>query len=195
MNARLLVALVFVPTLALAEDLNAIFKKVGELYAAGKYPAALTELEWARKELEKENLKKLQALLPDSIEGFTGEPVESGSGLGITNIERSYRGGSGASMKVSVTGFGGAAGGALGGLAALGQMAAMMGNLPGMEAFRVGTLTGSMRVDQQQKEVEATVTLSGGSLFIVKLDNSTDGETVKKIAAALAPSINTYLQG
>ena len=45
---------------ASAEDLNVIFKKVGELVEQKNYPGAISELSWAKEELEKLHQARLK---------------------------------------------------------------------------------------------------------------------------------------
>ena len=105
--------------IGIAEDLNKIFNRVNDYTAKENYPKALKELEWARKELEKLNFKKISAFFPDTLSGFKGGEVNSQAVMGITAVSRDYVK-DGLKVKVSLSG-----GGAMGSLAAMSQMALM----------------------------------------------------------------------
>lgn len=191
LSAILIVVLLSFST-AVAEDLNVIFKKVNELVASNNYPKAMEELEWARKEIEKLHLTKLKGFLPESVAGFKGGEIESSAALGFTNLERKYVSGQN-SVKVSLTGTGSKSGG-LGGLAAMGRMAAMMGNQPGTETFRIEGKTASV-TSKKGNNSELSVFLESGSILKVE-SRSADSDTLKKIAQSLKINdLDNYLRG
>lgn len=191
LGLSLIVAMMAV-NFAAAEDINAIFKKVNDLIASQNYSKALEELKWASKEIETLHSKKLEAFLPDQLAGYNGEKVSSGSAIGITNIERSYKGADG-SVKVSLTNMGGAAAG-LGGLAQLGQMAAIFGGSNGMESFRVQGRTAQL--DTTGVNPSLTVYLESGSMLQFAGNGKVKGELLKTMAEAMKlDDLDNYLKG
>lgn len=178
---------------AMADDLSAIFKKVGEYVEAKNYPKALEELTWARKEIEKMNMKQMENLLPDSVAGFTGAKVVSNSAMGFTNLEREYSKDS-ISVKASLTGGSGAGLGA--GMAGFGQMAAMMGNMPGQDTVRIDGRTALLESNDSSKTASLSVFLESGSILKLDMEGSSDGSTLKTFAEALkVGEIDKYLKG
>jgi hypothetical protein len=176
----------------LAEDLKAILDKVMTFEKEGNYQKALDELAWAKKELEKKNSEQLVKLFPDELVGLKGEKAEVNSALGITNLERNYASDS-TEVKVSITGTGGAAGG-LGGLAAFGQMAAMMGAQSGQDVFRIDGMTASMEGEGSNSKL--SVFLSGGSILMFELNRGSDSAILKKMAETIGVTkIDNKLKG
>jgi hypothetical protein len=176
----------------LAEDLKTILDKVMVLEKEGNYQKALDELGWAKKELEKKNSEQLVKLFPDELGGLKGEKAEVNSALGFTNIERNYSNDT-TEVKVSITGTGGAAGG-LGGLAAFGQMAAMMGAQSGQDVFRIDGMTASMEGEGSNSKL--SVFLSGGSILIFDMVRGKDASILKKMAETIGVSkIDNKLKG
>lgn len=168
----------------MAEDIEVIFKKVNELRAAGKYSQALSELGWAEKELERLNMEKIQSYIPANIPGFTAEKLKSNSALGMMNIERVFnRSSDGVQIRVSLIGAGNnsAAAAGFGSLAALGQMAAAMGNNAiGQEAFRVEGNTATLAADNEARTADLSVSVEG---IVVKMEMSgaADKEALRKV--------------
>jgi hypothetical protein len=182
--AALLASLVSNPLMA--EDLKTILDKVSALASKGEYQNALNELAWAKKELEKLSSDQLVKLLPDELVGFKGGKVESNSALGITNIERKYSKND-STVNLSITGTGSAGG--LGGLAAFGQMAAMMGAQSGQDVFRIKGLTAQLEGDRLQ------IFLSSGSILSLELTSGSENQ-LKAMAEALdLTKIDNHLKG
>ncbi len=181
---------------AAAEDLNENFKKVSEYTAAGNYPKALEELDWARKEIEKLHLKKLSSILPDNVAGFSGQPAKTQAAMGITTIEKTYTG-KGQKVQVSLTGSTGRSAGGFGGLAAMGQMAAMMGGTgTGTDTVRISGRTAMLESEEGSNRAELTVFMDGG--LVLKLENqqSNDTQALRAIAEGLKlDEIESYLKG
>lgn len=177
---------------AQSEELDTIFKKVNEYVAAENYSKALKELAWAEKELQKLNSKKIETLLPDTLVGFTGGKAESANVMGMNNLERTY---SKDDKKFSVAITGGSAAGAMGGLAALGQLGAMMGNQPGVDTFRLDGRTANL--EARNGNASLTVFLKSGSMLRLEDNRSKDeGKLLKEAAKALEISkIDDYLKG
>lgn len=184
---------------AQAEELNQIFTRVQEMVTAKNYTKALEELSWAKKEIEKMNTSQLKTFFPDQLSGFTGDKFEANNIFGISNVERTYRKtGDAAVVKVSLTGAssGGAAAGGFGGLAALGSMAAMMGNQEGSDTFRIDGRTASLTAQPGSKGGELTVFLNGGSILKLELNNSTNTDALKSMATAMnLNDLEKYLRG
>lgn len=181
---------------AAAEDINEIFKRVNQFVQAKNYSKALEELGWAKKEIEKLNSKQLESFFPESLNGFKGQQISSSNALGITNIERLYKKDESTSFKVSLTGGGGPGGlpGGMGGLAAFGKMAAMMGN-EGTDTVRISGKTAQLEEHQDQKRADLTIFLDSGS--ILKLEGTNlDGGALRQLAEALKlGDLDTYLKG
>jgi len=193
----LVASLILFTSLSFAEDLNQIFQKVNELAGKKAYTAALKELEWAKKELEKQNSAQLQSFLPDQLDGFAGDKFESNNIFGIQNIERTYKKvDTGSTVKVSLTGGAGSAGNAFGGLAALGGMAGMMGGQGNGDTFRIAGKTATLITDEESKTPELTVMLESGSILKFEGNKKTDGPTLKTMAEALkVADLDNYLKG
>lgn len=189
----------FAPSWGNAEDINAIFKRVNDFVAAKNYSKAIEELGWASKELEKMNSQQIQSFLPDQLAGFVGKKVESNSALGFTNIERQYeKTGTSTRVKISITGGGGgAAAGGLGGLAAFGKMAALMGaGAGGQDTFRISGRTATMEKNEDGKSAHLTVFLDSGSMLSLEMDNAADDSKLKEMAEALdINKLDNYLRG
>jgi len=187
------------PLALVADEVNQIFSKVNEYIAQKNYPKALEELQWAKQEIEKMNTGQLKSFFPDQLAGFTGGKLETNSALGFTAVERSYtKPGDAAKLKVSLTGGGGGAGaGALGGLAAFGKMAAMMGAQEnGSETVRISGRTAQMTTDDSRKSAELTVFLDSGSILKFEMDNSADSGTLRQLAEAInINGLDGYLKG
>ncbi len=175
---------------AYAEDLSAILKKVEQLSTEGNYSKALEELSWAKKELEGQYLKKLVTFLPDTLNGFTGEKPESSSAMGFTTTSRVYKSGEN-TAKVEINGGAGAgAQGGMGGLAALGQMAALMGQQSGQTAMRINGRTANLQDDSG----ELTIFLNGGTMLAIKQESGK--VDLKAMAEAInMDAIEKYLSG
>jgi hypothetical protein len=192
-----LAGFLFVSSTAFGEDLNQIFQKVNELAAKKSYSAALKELDWAKKELEKQNLVQIQTFLPDQLGGFTGDKFEANNILGIKNLERTYKkADTSSTVKVSLTGGSGGASNAFGGIAALGNMAALMGDQANQDTFRIAGKTATLSTDPDSKTSELTVMLESGSILKFEGDKKTDGPTLKSMAEAVkVADLDNYLKG
>jgi len=185
------------PFIAVADDLPQIFKKVSELVEQKKYPKALDELSWAKKEIEKQNTAQLESYLPDSIGDFKGEKISSNGALGIVSIERNYVKGND-QIKVSLTGTSGSdAAGLGGGLAAFGKMAAMMGGqTPGNETIRVNGKTAILTLSDTSKSGDLSVFLDSGSVLKFEMSDNATADTLKKAAEGIKiEALDTYLAG
>ena len=184
-NVGLLTALIGLlglnlPSQLLAEDLKQIFENVNKYYEEKNYAKALEELSWAQKEIEKANSQVTQSFFPAEYEGYKGGKIESANVFGMSNVERTYSKGS-QSIKVSLLGGSKGQGqNPLGGLAAFGQMAAMMGGQPGVESFRMDGRTANL--ETQDDSVNLTVFLDGGSMLKFEMSNSNDAGALKKFA-------------
>ncbi|MCB0318201.1 MAG: hypothetical protein KDD56_05550 [Bdellovibrionales bacterium] len=174
-----------------AEDLATLQTRFNEYMEKQNYPKALEELNWIKKEVENQNAKKVQGFFTDSLAGMSGQELKANNALGFTSIERVYTGNNN-SIKVSLTG--GSSSGAnnpFGGLAAIGQMAAMMGGQAGMDSFRVKGRTASYQA--QGNTGELTVFLDSGS--ILKFGNA-DKDTLVKLAEEFPlEGLDNYLKG
>lgn len=189
----LLAISLYLPLSVQAEDINEVFKKVGEYVQQKNYPKAMEELQWAQKELEKMHQQRLGELLPPAVEGFKGEDTQFQSAMGFANIERQYVKGD-QSIRLSISGSTGTEG--LGGLAGLAKMGMMMGgSQPGKEQFRIDGRTASL--DTSSGSPELTVFLESGSILQLQAgDDSVDGGSLKKFAQGLKlGELDSYLKG
>jgi hypothetical protein len=180
---------------AFAEDINTIFKKVGELAAQENYPKAMEELSWANKELQKLHFAKLESMLPAEVAGFKGEKAEAQSAMGMTTIQKTYKNGN-EKIELNITGSAlGGTGGAAGGLAALGRMGAMMANQPGVDTFRVDGRTATLK--NQRNRAELTLFMESGGMLQLKQNNAKDeGAALKKVLEGLGVAkLDSYLKG
>lgn len=185
-----LAALLLSSRTVIAEDLKTILNKVEQLSSEGNYSKALEELSWAKKELETQYLAKLSTFLPETIGELKGGKVESNSAMGFTNVSRTYTGGSN-SVKVQIQG--GSAGGAqagFGGLAALGQMAAMFGGQNGQATMRINGRTATSNTAKG----ELTVFLEGGSMLTLQKESGSPD--LKAVAEAMKlDEIEKFIKG
>ena len=193
------VSALFGASSALAEDLNAIFKRVNDFIAQQNYTKAMTELSWANKEIEKMHMQKLQTFFPESLGAYSGGQTEANNTLGFTNLERTYKNNTDQStVRVSLTG--GASGNAqagMGGLAQIGQMAAMFGGQgTGQDTFRINGRTATLQANQEAKSAELTVFMDSGSILKLDLTGSSNGDTLKTLAETIKlDDIDKYMRG
>jgi hypothetical protein len=182
------------PIAVQAEDLKPIFEKVQQYYQEKNYAKALEELSWAQKEIEKANTAATVGFFPDEVEGYKGGKVENANVFGITNIERNYRKSDNDSIKVSLLGGSKGQQNPLGGLAAMGQMAAMMGGQNGMDSFRMDGRTAML--EKQDDSATLTIFLDGGTMMKFEKNGSNDGESLKKFANGFKiADIEKHLKG
>lgn len=171
-----------------AEELPDLLKRVEEFANKGNYAKAIEELSWVKKELEKMNFKKIEEFFPDELAGLKGSAFETSSAMGMTNLERQYKG-SGQDVKLSLTAA--ASGGPMGGLAGIGKMAAMMGGQPGMDSFRIEGRTATLK--EKGSSAELSVFLDSGSVLALK---GKDGSVLRKMAEAVGiEKLDSYLRG
>lgn len=184
------------PQVCQAEDLKQIFDKVQQYYQEKNYSKALEELSWAQKEIEKANATVTQSFFPNEVEGFKGGEIENTSVFGFMNVERSYEKGESESIKVSLVGSSKGQGqNPLGGLAAMGQMAAMMGgNQPGVDSFRMDGRTAML--EKEEGSASLTIFLDGGSMMKFEMNGSNNPEALKKFASGFKiADIEKHLKG
>ena len=197
-TASLAFAMVLFASLgAQAEDLNAIFKRVNDLVAEKNFSKALDELDWAKKEVEKMHMQKLQEFFPDSLAGYTGQKFEGNSALGFSNLERSYTQGN-KKVKISITGGTGQGAAALSGLAQMGRMAAMLQGSSlagGNETVRIQGKTAT--VESPEGGVSSlTVMMDSGSILKLEGSKSVKTDDLKSMAEALKlVEMDSYLKG
>ena len=179
-----------------AEDINSIFNNINNLVAQKNYPKALQELDWARKEIEKLNMARMQEFFPEALNDFKGGKLEANSALGFTNMERLYVKGS-AKVKLSLTGGTGEGAQALSGLSQLGRMAAMMNgtNASGNETTRIQGFTTVMET-AQNGNISATVMLDSGAILKLEGSGGVKSKDLKQMVESLKPEeIEKYLKG
>lgn len=179
-----------------AEELKPIFDKVQQYYQDKNYAKALEELAWAQKEIEKASAQVTQGFFPNEVEGFKGGKIENTNVFGIVNVERSYSKGDSESIKVSLVGSNKGQGqNPLGGLAAMGQMAAMMGgSQPGTDSFRMDGRTALLETEDGSATL--TVFLDGGSMMKFEMNGSSNADALKKFAGGFKiADIEKHLKG
>lgn len=195
LKLTLVAALIF-PVLsaqvAYTEELAVIFKKVQELAAQMNYAGAMKELSWAQQELEKLNQERLSEILPAEVAGFKGEKAEIQSALGFTTLERQYSKGE---QQITLSLSGGSGNDAMAGLAGIAKMGAMMGGVqPGVDKFRLGSLTATL--DTNNSTPEITVFLESGSVVTIRTGDGVDAATLKKFAEVVKlAELDSYLKG
>jgi len=178
-----------------AEDIKQIFDRVQQYYQDKNYSKALEELNWAQKEIEKASASVTQSFFPNEVDGYRGGKIENANVFGITNVERSYEKGE-ESIKVSLMGSSKGAGqNPLGGLAAMGQMAAMMGgSQPGTDSFRIDGRTALL--EKEDNSASLTVFLDGGSMMKFEMSGSSNGDALKKFVNGFKiADIEKHLKG
>ena len=189
------------PYIARAEDLNEIFKRVNEFVAAKNYSKAIEELAWAKKEIEKLNAGQINTFFPDTLGEFKGGEIEQGAALGIMNTSRTYTKASAGlgeygqpTVIISLTGGAGGGSGSegLGGLMALGKMAAMMDG--GQNTFRINGKTANLT--EMGDGASLTVFLDSGSVLKLEGQNGVNGAQLKSMAESLKlVELDRYLKG
>lgn len=179
---------------ACAEDINEIFKKVNDYVAKENFPKAIEELGWAKKEIEKLNSQKIGKLLPNEVNGFTGDAPKIQSALGFTTIERNYTNG-GKTIVLNLAGGAGGAGGALGGLAGLAKMGMMMEGADGTsDTFRIDGRTANLST--QGGSPELTLFLDSGQILKLEARGGVDAAQLKTFAEQLkVTALDEYLKG
>ncbi|MEN8129074.1 MAG: hypothetical protein ABFS45_02525 [Pseudomonadota bacterium] len=172
------------------EDIDKIAAKVSEYTAAGNYPKALEELAWYKKELEKLHFKKILEFFYQDLAGFKRQSPKTQSTVGITTIETSYRK-NGENIQAVLTGSSGGTAGAMGGLAAFGQLAAMQSGTSGQDSFRLNGFTATL--NQQRRRPELSVFMDSG--WIIKFV-AADAATARSFANEFPiVELNDYLKG
>lgn len=177
-----------------AEELNTLLKKVEELTNAGDYTKALEELSWAKKEIEKKHLKKLEDFFPAKLGEYSGDKTKTTSAMGMTSLERQYNSGN-KRIRLSLAG-GGGKDSPLAALGGLGQMAAMYGgNQPGVESFRIDGRTAMLQSNGRSPEL--TVFLESGSMLKIEVvSGEMEGEELKKLVDNVnLDDLDNYLRG
>jgi len=192
LNAILLLLVCSAPVLA--EDINEIFTKVNEQVTKKNYAKALEELGWARKELEKLHRERVQSFFPNQLGDFTGGKFEANSALGFTNIERTYSKGEN-TLRLSLSGESGGGQG-LGGLAALGKMAAMFGQQSGQESLRIAGRTATLSQQEGSDSAELMIFLESGSMLKLEQSSGAQGSALKALAEKIdLAGLDGYLKG
>jgi hypothetical protein len=185
------IATTIITSPALAEDLSVIVGRVQEYAKSQNYPKALEELQWAQKELQKLHAERVKSFLPDQLQGYHGQKLESSGALGFSQIERKYVNGE-KTVTISITGN--ASSGGMGNLAQLGKMAAMFGGESGNETIRVKGHTAQL--EKNDNSASITVFLDSGAVLKVNQDDSPDDKTLLAIVEELKlEELEKYLKG
>jgi hypothetical protein len=160
----------------MAENLEEVLGNTKKYYDAQNFPKAMSELEWAKKEIEKAHNDKLKSFFPEQLMGLTGGKVEANGALGFNVVERSYDS-QGKKVKLSIMGGSGGGQNPLGALGQINQMAAMFGQQAGMDSFRVKGRTAMLQ--DQNGLTEASVTLNSGALLKLEAKQGVKGDELK----------------
>ncbi|MBL7661360.1 hypothetical protein JNK13_01275 [bacterium] len=189
LTLTIFVILLALPALA-EEDFAGLLKRAEELKAQGKYPAAMEELSWANKQLEKLHQESLKKFFPDTAGSFTGGKFDANNAMGFMNVERDYKSQAGAGVKVSLLGASNSQGSAaqgFGALAGFAQMAAMMDGQNGAETVRV---KGNRAVVAKNgRYSELSLNLPSGLMF--KVEQTSGQELKAEELASVAEAIDT----
>lgn len=187
--------LLLLPGVVVAEDINSIFKRVNELTAGGNFSKALEELDWAKREIEKQHTQKIQGFFPATLGDFKGEKFESNLAMGMLSVERSYEAGEG-EITVSLTGGSGGGGAAgLGNLAQIGKMAAMMQNDSGQETIRIAEKTATVEKGEEGGSSAITVFLDSGAILKIESDKAKVEDLKRWVELFKIAELDTYLKG
>ena len=173
-----------------AENIDELFANLKQFVAQEQYPNALEELQWMRRELDKLHIEKINSYFPDNLAGLQGNEPKSQSVLGFTNMSRSYSG-DGKNVNVALTGGASAAGG----LAALAQMASLLGTQQDAETYRLAGRTATLVIDPDGK-TSISVSLKSGSLLSFESNDLSEGGKLKEIAREFpVAGLDNYLAG
>lgn len=193
-----IVGLSFVASNAVAEEeFSDLVKRASELKAAGKYPQAMTELQWANKQLEKLHNEKMKEFFPKSTADLTLGKVEANAMMGLANVEASYTTASKGRVKASLMGSSSGGGGAqqgLGALAGLAQMAAMMKTDGGVETVRIKGQRAT--IEKEGNRLKVTLPLQSGQILTAEQSSGavTQDQLVGLLEAFDLAGMETYLQ-
>jgi hypothetical protein len=188
-------ALLFsMPGAGLAEELNAVFKRVNDLMAQKSYARALEELGNARQQIEKLHLERVKTFFPASVAGYTGGEPKTGGALGIATVDREYTKGA-SILRLGLRGGNTGGGpGSFGSIAQLGRMVAGMQREPGVESVRIGLQPGLIKLAGHKNTL--TLFLESGAVLVVEGHSSATNEELKNFAGALdIIALEKYLSG
>lgn len=177
------------------ENFDKLLNNLREYVQTGNYPKALEELGWIRRDLEKLDFEATLKYFPDELNGFKGDPATTQSALGMTTIERDYKK-ENLTIKVSLLGRSGSAGGAMGGLAALGRFAMMQQQQggQGQDMFRLDGRTAIL--NEKGKRADLTVHLESGSVLKFEMKRNGDVGTLREAARAFPiADLDAYRRG
>ena len=148
-------------------------------------------MEWAKKEIEKLHYSKLDSVFPEALGDFKATKGTSQSAMGFLTFEKKYRK-DGERKGIDLSYVGGGAGGMASGFAAFGRMAAAMGgNQPGTDSFRLKGRTAS--VSDKGRNSELSIFLEGGGILKLEAEKETD---LKALAESLElDKIESYISG
>ncbi|MCB0331663.1 MAG: hypothetical protein KDD70_18455 [Bdellovibrionales bacterium] len=172
-------------------ELKKIFSEVMQLVEEGNVTKAANKLNVAQNLVQDIKNEGLKSYFPDTVSGLTGEKIDISSALGLTNLTRKYAG-DGVIVAISLVG-GGSNGGALGGIAGLGRLAAMMQQGKGKQKEIQGF---SARLDDAGAFPELTVFLESGAIIKIEGKENANLEKLEKFALDLKlKPLDKYLTG
>ena len=175
------------------KQLNANLDKVREYVEAKNFRKALEELAWVQRDIEKMDFTATLKFFPEELVGFKGDEPKTQSTMGFSSIERNYRKGN-QTIKISLMGGSASAGGAMGGIAALGRFAMMQQAGPGQEMFRLDGRTAML--SEKGKRAELTVHLNSGDMLKFEMSRAADANTLREAAKAFPiKDLDQYRKG
>lgn len=149
------------------DDPASIFKEVISLYEDGDLEGALEEARWGIERMEQMRQDKVSSVFPDEVNGYTGAQINKNKAMGVMVTERRYSK-DGNTVQITLT-EGTSGSGAMAGLGALANMAALGGG----RKVRIQRRKGSA----MQQGNSATINLamqSGGNLSFQSNDLDVD---------------------
>ena len=173
-----------------ADEIDKIAAKVSEYINAGNYPKALEELAWYQKEVEKLHFARILDFFEEELAGYKRQQPKIQSTVRLSTVEAIYSNES-EQIKAVLTGSSGGSVGTMGGLAALGHLAAMQGAAAGQDPFRLNGFTATL--NHQRRRPELSIFLHSG--WILKIV-APDAKTARSFANVFPTvELNEYLKG
>ncbi len=172
---------------ALADNVTDLLNSAKQNYTSKNYAKALEDIEWARKEISSQHLKRMKAFFPASIGGMKGKDVEGGDAMGIRGVSRRYQN-SDQTQSVTISFLSGSNTASGNGLGALMSMASSFGLMNGGSNSKV-VIEKGYRGQFVQEDGDRTGTLTfnlrGGRIIIIETVGYTGSAMAEKAAKML----------
>lgn len=175
---------------AAQESLDEILERFDGFVAEGNYPKALEELEWARRALAKAHWARIETLFPERLGAMTGEELRRQEVLGIQTHARRYADAAGNWLEVTLMDGSNSIG-----LAAIEQLARLLGAQVGAEPVRIDGLTATLVARDEEGSSLLTVQLQSDATLRFK---AAGGNTELLLEAARefgVAQLDAYLSG